>query len=155
MGLVVECSVLQTEQNQFGKTIAQAGLIHVIVTVFLAVYFSVGNRADSLILSLGLCAGGTMIKRKQVAMLFTAFCIAGAVNSRYCGSLHTPNNCLYGYLKRMEIPSDNSPFHWPIPYALPDLSSISNPTLRKLHFNGDFSNLRLLFFRKILDLDCT
>ena len=84
VGLVVGMLVFyKLSKNQFGKTIAQAGLIHVIVTVFLAVYFSVGNRADSLILSLGLCAaGGTMIKSKQVAMLFTAFCIAGAVNSK-------------------------------------------------------------------------
>ena len=47
VGLVVGMLVFyKLSKNQFGKTIAQAGLIHVIVTVFLAVYFSVGNRAD-------------------------------------------------------------------------------------------------------------
>ena len=84
VGLVVGLAVFyKLGQKHFGKPIAQAGLVHVVLSMFVALYFAVGNRADSLILCLTLCASGAlMLKKDRTAMVVAAACIAGAVNSK-------------------------------------------------------------------------
>ena len=69
--------------KRYGKTLVWIGSAYIILTLFLAFFFAVGNRADSLIIAFSLAAAaGATLGGSRRRMWMAAICMAAAVNCK-------------------------------------------------------------------------